>query len=120
LKLLEGYPQKTIFKSLDEAGVDWRIYMEDISAALFLSELREPENLARFRIYEDFKGLFFFFPFVFNHYLPTHSFLPSQRMLILAHCSLIPSSSLVTSPGLPIFLRTTNIPRTMSPKESDS
>lgn len=44
VRIIEGYPQKTIFEQLDEAGYTWAIYYEDIASTLFHEYVRLPQN----------------------------------------------------------------------------
>ena len=49
------YRMKTVYDSLDEAGVDWRIYFHDIPQSLALSRLRSaPALRVRFRKFGHF------------------------------------------------------------------
>jgi len=38
--ILDGFPQKSIFQSLSEAGITWGLYFEEISDALSFSDVR--------------------------------------------------------------------------------
>ena len=49
--LAKGYPQRTIFDTLDEAGVPFGIYYQNIPATLFYRSLRRLKFLPRFRPY---------------------------------------------------------------------
>lgn len=49
-----GWPQKTIFDLLDEAGLDWRMYSYDAPWALMLKSLRSEKNKARIRPYSEY------------------------------------------------------------------
>ncbi|CAH9134554.1 unnamed protein product [Cuscuta epithymum] len=49
--LAEGYPQRTIFDSLSEAGVDFGIYYQNIPATLFYRNLRKLKYTFKFRPY---------------------------------------------------------------------
>lgn len=44
VRIIEGYPQKTIFEQLDEAQYTWKIYYEDIASTLFHEYVRRPQN----------------------------------------------------------------------------
>ncbi|KAI6703072.1 hypothetical protein NL676_012208 [Syzygium grande] len=52
LKLLEGYPQKTIFESMDEAGFTFGIYYEYPPATLFYRNLRKLKYLKNFHQFD--------------------------------------------------------------------
>ncbi|KAL3688419.1 hypothetical protein R1sor_014728 [Riccia sorocarpa] len=49
--LTAGYPQKTIFESLEAAGLSWNVYYQNIPATLFFKELRKLKNLFKFKPY---------------------------------------------------------------------
>ncbi|XP_017982742.1 PREDICTED: non-specific phospholipase C2 [Theobroma cacao] len=49
--LVKGYPQRTIFENLDDAGISWGIYYQNIPATLFYKNLRKLKYLLRFRPY---------------------------------------------------------------------
>ncbi|OMO96087.1 Phosphoesterase [Corchorus capsularis] len=49
--LVKGYPQRTIFENLDDAGISWGIYYQNIPATLFYRNLRKLKYLFRFRPY---------------------------------------------------------------------
>ncbi|KAJ4769007.1 Non-specific phospholipase C1 [Rhynchospora pubera] len=49
--LVHGFPQKTIFDSLDEAGLSFGIYYQNIPATLFLKTLRKLKHLPSFHNY---------------------------------------------------------------------
>ncbi|KAK9043010.1 hypothetical protein V6N11_071361 [Hibiscus sabdariffa] len=49
--LVNGYPQRTIFENLDDGGVSWGIYYQNILATLFYKNLRKLKYLFRFRPY---------------------------------------------------------------------
>lgn len=49
--LINGFPQKTIFDSLDENGLDFGIYYQNIPATLFFKSLRKLKNIVKFHIY---------------------------------------------------------------------
>ncbi|XP_072958812.1 non-specific phospholipase C6 [Typha angustifolia] len=53
--LLRGYPQKTIFDSLQEDGLDFSIYFRNIPTTLFYRNLRKLKYISRFHFYEKFK-----------------------------------------------------------------
>ncbi|CAN1231882.1 Non-specific phospholipase C1 [Linum grandiflorum] len=50
--LIAGFPQKTIFDSLDESGLSFGIYYQSIPATLFFSSLRKLKNVFKFHSYE--------------------------------------------------------------------
>jgi len=49
--LADGYPQKTIFESIDESGLSFGIYYEDIPATMFYRNLRKLKYIGKFRSY---------------------------------------------------------------------
>ncbi|XP_030454528.1 non-specific phospholipase C2-like [Syzygium oleosum] len=49
--LVEGYPQRTIFENLADAGLSFRIYYQNIPAVLFYRNLRKLKYLLKFRPY---------------------------------------------------------------------
>lgn len=53
-QIIEGYPQKTIFESLDEGGKDWKIYWSDLPATLFHKYTRKLSSLARMQYIDQF------------------------------------------------------------------
>ena len=52
--MILGYPQKSIYNSLDEANRDWRIYFEQISSAMVFDRLRTPKDAKKFLFMEEF------------------------------------------------------------------
>ncbi|CAI9764919.1 unnamed protein product [Fraxinus pennsylvanica] len=50
--LIEGYPQKTIFESLDEAGFDFGIYYQYPPATLFYRNLRKLKYIKNFHQFD--------------------------------------------------------------------
>lgn len=55
LKLLLGYPQKTIFDSLHEDGLDFGIYFKNIPTTFFYRNLRRLKYISKFHWFETFK-----------------------------------------------------------------
>lgn len=56
LKLIEGYPQKTIFESLEESGFSFGIYYQYPPATLFYRNLRKLKYIDKFHQFDlDFK-----------------------------------------------------------------
>ncbi|XP_043724191.1 non-specific phospholipase C2-like [Telopea speciosissima] len=53
--LVKGYPQRTIFEQLHDAGYSFGIYYQDIPATLFYGNLRKIKFMTKFRPY----GLWF-------------------------------------------------------------
>ncbi|XP_075493881.1 non-specific phospholipase C1-like [Primulina tabacum] len=49
--LIHGFPQKTIFDSLDESDLSFGIYYQNIPATLFYSSLRKLKNIVKFHDY---------------------------------------------------------------------
>ncbi|XP_058205788.1 non-specific phospholipase C4-like [Rhododendron vialii] len=57
LKLIEGFPQKTIFESLDESGFSFGIYYQYPPATLFYRNLRKLKYLKNFHQFDiEFKN----------------------------------------------------------------
>ncbi|KAJ6691915.1 NON-SPECIFIC PHOSPHOLIPASE C4-RELATED [Salix purpurea] len=50
--LIHGFPQKTIFDSLDENGLSFGVYYQNIPATLFLTSLRKLKHALKFHSYE--------------------------------------------------------------------
>ncbi|XP_061984994.1 non-specific phospholipase C2-like [Populus nigra] len=50
--LAKGYPQRTIFENLDDAGISWGIYYQNIPATLFYRNLRKVKYTSRFHPYD--------------------------------------------------------------------
>ncbi|CAH9073249.1 unnamed protein product [Cuscuta europaea] len=49
--LIHGFPQKTIFDSLDENGLSFGIYYQNIPATLFFNSLRKLKHISKFHSY---------------------------------------------------------------------
>ncbi|KMT05080.1 hypothetical protein BVRB_7g172340 [Beta vulgaris subsp. vulgaris] len=49
--LIHGFPQKTIFDSLDENGLSFGIYYQNIPATLFFKSLRKLKHVIKFHSY---------------------------------------------------------------------
>lgn len=49
--LIHGFPQKTVFDSLDEGGLSFGIYYQNIPATLFFKSLRKLKNVVKFHEY---------------------------------------------------------------------
>ncbi|RZR71107.1 hypothetical protein BHM03_00003672 [Ensete ventricosum] len=50
--LIHGFPQKTIFDSLDEDGLSFGVYYQNIPAVLFFKSLRKLKHLVKFHSYK--------------------------------------------------------------------
>ncbi|KAK4777669.1 hypothetical protein SAY87_017856 [Trapa incisa] len=50
--LIHGFPQRTIFDSLDESGLSFGIYYQNIPATLFFKTLRQLKHVTKFHDYE--------------------------------------------------------------------
>ncbi|WMV07239.1 hypothetical protein MTR67_000624 [Solanum verrucosum] len=50
--LAKGYPQRTIFENLDDAGVNFGIYYQNIPATLFYLNLRKLKYVGKFHPYD--------------------------------------------------------------------
>ncbi|XP_057956680.1 non-specific phospholipase C1 [Malania oleifera] len=50
--LIHGFPQKTIFDSLDENGLSFGIYYQNIPATLFFKSLRKLKHVIKFHEYK--------------------------------------------------------------------
>ncbi|KAJ3683260.1 hypothetical protein LUZ60_013487 [Juncus effusus] len=53
--LIRGYPQKTIFDSLQENNLDFSVYFQNIPTTLFYRNLRKLRNIPKFHLYSKFK-----------------------------------------------------------------
>ncbi|KAK4407460.1 Non-specific phospholipase C2 [Sesamum angolense] len=49
--LAKGYPQRTIFEDLDDAGISFGIYYQNIPATLFYRDLRKLKYIGKFHPY---------------------------------------------------------------------
>eukprot|EP01129_Flabellula_baltica_P006957 TRINITY_DN2655_c0_g2_i1.p1 TRINITY_DN2655_c0_g2~~TRINITY_DN2655_c0_g2_i1.p1 ORF type:complete len:485 (-),score=102.01 TRINITY_DN2655_c0_g2_i1:1027-2481(-) len=49
-----GMPMRSIFQNLQDAGKTWRVYMEEISTTLFLSQMRSFKYLQNYRFFNSF------------------------------------------------------------------
>lgn len=54
-RLFQGYPQKTIFDSLVEDGLDFGVYFKNIPTTFFYRNLRKLRYISRFHWFETFK-----------------------------------------------------------------
>ncbi|PIA60180.1 hypothetical protein AQUCO_00400811v1 [Aquilegia coerulea] len=50
--LIKGYPQKTIFEEMDDAGFSFGIYYQNIPATLFYKNLRKIKYIKNFHLYD--------------------------------------------------------------------
>ncbi|KAF5205668.1 Non-specific phospholipase c2 [Thalictrum thalictroides] len=50
--LIQGYPQKTIFEEIDDAGLSFGIYYQNIPATLFYKNLRKIKYILDFHSYD--------------------------------------------------------------------
>ncbi|KAL3529953.1 hypothetical protein ACH5RR_009275 [Cinchona calisaya] len=50
--LVKGYPQRTIFENLDDAGFSFGIYFQNIPATLFYRNLRKLKYIGKFHPYD--------------------------------------------------------------------
>lgn len=50
--LIDGFPQKTIFDSLQESGLSFGIYYQNIPATLFFKNLRKLKNVVKFHSFD--------------------------------------------------------------------
>ncbi|XP_009790723.1 non-specific phospholipase C2 [Nicotiana sylvestris] len=50
--LAKGYPQRTIFENLDDAGINFGIYYQNIPATLFYRNLRKLKYIGKFHPYD--------------------------------------------------------------------
>lgn len=55
LNLLMGYPQKTIFDSIHEEGLDFGIYFKNIPTTLFYRNLRRLKYVSKFHLFSTFR-----------------------------------------------------------------
>jgi len=66
-KLVEGYPQRTIFDDIYDSGLDWQLYYSDFPTTLMLRRVRDyPDHI---RFYHDF------FSAAADGTLPSYSFI---------------------------------------------
>ena len=49
-----GWPQKSVFRAMDEAGFDWRVYFQEVPTPIAFRDVRTPERLLKFRLLEEF------------------------------------------------------------------
>jgi len=49
-----GLPQKTMFKQLEEMGLDWRVYFQDIPSVLQHRDMRRLKTLNKFKRFSKF------------------------------------------------------------------
>jgi phospholipase C len=54
IRMIKGWPQKTIYPVLRKAGYNWRNYFALMPEAIFLDELRHLENIHHFSYMEEF------------------------------------------------------------------
>jgi len=54
-RIIIGYPQKTLFRSLHEHGIDWRVFYEDTAATLLFDDMRYPDSLSRHMPFFEFE-----------------------------------------------------------------
>ncbi|WOL17962.1 hypothetical protein Cni_G26755 [Canna indica] len=54
VQLAKGFPQRTIFDSMDDAGLDFAIYFESAPATLFYQSLRKLKNTRKFHQFRTF------------------------------------------------------------------
>lgn len=54
-QLVLGYPQKTIFDSLHENGIDFGIYFQSVPSTLFYRNLRKLKYVFKFHLFDKFK-----------------------------------------------------------------
>ncbi|XP_068310335.1 non-specific phospholipase C2 [Pyrus communis] len=54
--LAKGYPQRTIFENLDDAGISFGIYYQNIPSTLFYRNLRKLKYIGKFHLYDTFKS----------------------------------------------------------------
>lgn len=50
--LAKGFPQRTIFENLDDAGLSFTIYYQNVPAVLFYRNLRKLKYITKFRSYD--------------------------------------------------------------------
>lgn len=67
--IIWGYPQKSIYHLLDEAGYDWAGYFGEVSDPLFFQYTRQPQFWNRFHFMDDFHA------HARNGTLPTFTFI---------------------------------------------
>lgn len=52
--LAKGYPQRTIFENLDDEGISFGIYYQNIPTTMFYRNLRKLKYLGKFHLYDAF------------------------------------------------------------------
>jgi phospholipase C len=67
--VIKGLPNKTMFRQLEEMGLDWRVYYELIPAVLMFKDMRHKDARPRF------KAMQHFFEDVANGNIPQYTFL---------------------------------------------
>lgn len=68
-ELTEGMPQKTIFDSLNEAGLDWRVYFHDLPSVLLMRNMRDLKYVGKINYFD------FFYEAAASGDLPPYTFL---------------------------------------------
>jgi len=53
-QIIPGYPQKSIFKALDEVNKTWNVYFHDLPSTLFLKDTRSMSSLSKLRFFDKF------------------------------------------------------------------
>lgn len=53
-KMVKGFPQKTMFKQLEEMGLDWRVYFEFAPLVLEFKDMRRPPARKSYRVMSTF------------------------------------------------------------------
>eukprot|EP01065_Artemidia_motanka_P005395 TRINITY_DN12602_c0_g1_i1.p1 TRINITY_DN12602_c0_g1~~TRINITY_DN12602_c0_g1_i1.p1 ORF type:complete len:502 (+),score=201.75 TRINITY_DN12602_c0_g1_i1:91-1596(+) len=54
LKIVEGWPQRSVFQELEDAGKDWKVYFQEVPSPLAFRHVRTPKRLMKFRQLESF------------------------------------------------------------------
>lgn len=75
-QMYSGYPQKTIFESLEDAGKSWKVYYAQTSTILWFQEMRKS------RYWNNFWAYSRFFDDVKSGNLPTYSFIEPRYFSI--------------------------------------
>ena len=53
-KMIKGFPQKTMFKQLEEMGLDYKVYFELIPGVLMFKDMRRQPALSSYHLMRDF------------------------------------------------------------------
>lgn len=57
LRMIIGYPQKTVYDLLDENGIDWNVFFAELPDPLLFQSFREIDSLAKLRPLFEFESM---------------------------------------------------------------